>query len=92
MADGIRPDEQIMKIFGVDSPMGAFFEYVRRSMRELRESTGLSQRQVAEKMGTYQSNITKIECNLYPRLQLATLWRFADACGYDVEIIFHKHH
>lgn len=62
---------------------------VGRMVRELREARGLSQRQLAERMGTTQSVVGRLESG-GSRPTLATLERVADALSLQLEIRFHE--
>ena len=55
---------------------------------ELREKKGLSQRQLAEVMGTSQQAISRIESGEYEGFTLKTLERIAEATGTRVKIEF----
>jgi DNA-binding XRE family transcriptional regulator len=53
-----------------------------------RQASGLTQEQVADKMGTRKSNISRLENNLFqkPSPTLATLKKYAQALGCHLEI------
>lgn len=56
-------------------------------IRRLRETRGLSQRELAEKVGTTQSAIARLEAgNISP--SLPTLDRIADALGAELTVAF----
>ena len=55
---------------------------------ELREKKGLSQKQLAELMGTSQQAISRIESGRYEGFTLKTLERIAEATGMRVKIEF----
>ncbi len=60
-------------------------------MLSARKSAGLSQTEVAEKMGTKQTAITRIESSLASGKlspSLATLNKYANAVGCDIDIRF----
>lgn len=58
-----------------------------REIRALREARGLSQRELAEQVGTTQSAIARLEGgNVSP--SLATLDRIADALGVELSLRF----
>ncbi|MCP3873329.1 MAG: helix-turn-helix transcriptional regulator [Desulfobacteraceae bacterium] len=62
---------------------------LRKKLIRLRTSQGLTQAQVAEKMGTRKSNISRLECGekvSYPTL--ATISKYASALGYKVNVEF----
>lgn len=62
---------------------------IGRQVRTLREAHGLSQRQLAERMGTTQSTIARLEAGgTLP--SLSTLERVADALGTTVEVKFRE--
>jgi ribosome-binding protein aMBF1 (putative translation factor) len=78
-----------------DSPAArAGYEHARsayeigRVVRELRESRGLSQRELAERMGTTQSVVGRLEAG-GSRPTIVTLDRVAYALGLRLEVSFH---
>jgi transcriptional regulator with XRE-family HTH domain len=59
-------------------------------IREVRQFAGLSQRELAERIGTKQSVISRWERGLdAPRID--TLARLLRACGFDGELRFRRH-
>jgi|SRR5687768_1838310 len=61
-----------------------------REIRGLRERKGLSQRELAERVGTTQSAIARLEAgNISP--SLPTLDRIAEALGAEVSVTFTDH-
>jgi transcriptional regulator with XRE-family HTH domain len=60
---------------------------VGRMVRELREARGLSQRELAERMGTTQSVIGRLEAG-GSRPTIVTLERVAHALGLRLEVHF----
>lgn len=56
-------------------------------LTEARNRIGITQKQLAEKTGLYQADISKIERGL-SNPSIATLQRLADGMGLHVEIIF----
>ncbi len=65
-----------------------------KAMLRARQEAGLSQAQIAERMGTKPPAITRLESSLTSGKHspsLATLKRYAEAVGYDLEIrMVHK--
>ena len=58
-------------------------------VRALREECGVSQAELAQRMGTTQSVIARLEAGgAEPRFD--TLRRVAEALGADVEVSFHR--
>lgn len=60
-----------------------------RQMLKARQSAGLSQAQVAERMGTKPPAVTRLESSLgngKHSPSLATLQRYAHAVGYELQI------
>jgi transcriptional regulator with XRE-family HTH domain len=58
-------------------------------MLSARKEMGLNQSQVAEKMGTKQTSITRLESSLstgFHSPSLATLKKYASAIGYHLDI------
>jgi ribosome-binding protein aMBF1 (putative translation factor) len=62
-----------------------------RMVRELREARGLSQRELAERMGTTQSVVGRLEAG-GSRPTIVTLDRVAHALGLQLEVRFHDVH
>ncbi len=65
-----------------------------KAMLRARQEAGLTQAQIAERMGTKPPAITRLESSLTSGKHspsLATLKRYAEAVGYDLEIrMVHK--
>jgi DNA-binding XRE family transcriptional regulator len=62
---------------------------LRRKMIKLRLEKGMTQSEVAEKMGTNKSSISRLECGeniSFPTLD--TLSKYANALGYKVKVEF----
>jgi ribosome-binding protein aMBF1 (putative translation factor) len=55
-------------------------------IRESREAQGLTQKQLAQRVGTSQSAISRIEDANYDKLMLETLYRIADALNLPLAI------
>jgi transcriptional regulator with XRE-family HTH domain len=62
---------------------------IGRMVRELREARGLSQRELAERMGTTQSVVGRLEAG-GSRPTIVTLDRVALALGVRLEVSFHE--
>lgn len=60
-----------------------------RRLRELRDARGLSQRQLAERVGTTQSVIARLEAG-GTKPSLSTLERVASALGSVIDIRFQE--
>ena len=61
----------------------------RRKLVALRQNAGLTQEQIAERLNTKKSNISRLESvNSEISPKLSTIVDYADAVGYDVEIDF----
>lgn len=56
-------------------------------IRKLREKASISQENLSLKAGYYRTYVGKIEQGLYSP-SLHTVWRLADALGYDLETFF----
>ena len=64
------------------------FQFIDQLLR-MRTKAGLTQEQVAERMKTQKSNISRLERgNANP--SWATLLKYAHACGFDLSIKPHK--
>jgi len=59
-------------------------------IRDLREGQGLTQTQLAKKVGTTQSSIARIEDANYTGQKLATIAKIAAALGHQVEVTLVK--
>ena len=57
-----------------------------RQLLKARKSAGLTQEQVAEKMHTKKTNISRLENITYSRPSLATLQKYAQAVGCALKI------
>ncbi|SGZ09336.1 Putative uncharacterized protein Y2012 [Moritella viscosa] len=68
--------------------LGAEFELIS-SLITMREKSGLTQDQVAEKMGTKSPNISRLESGR-SNPSLKTLVSYAQACGFKLNLGF-KH-
>lgn len=62
---------------------------LRRKLVSLRQDAGLTQEQVAKKLRTNKSNISRLESvNTTISPKLSTITDYADAIGYDIKIDF----
>lgn len=61
---------------------------IARQVYDLRQAAGLSQVQLAEKIGTTQSVISRLEDANYDGHSLAMLRKIAAAVGHEVEVRF----
>ncbi len=62
---------------------------LRKKLISMRIGKGLTQAEIAKKMGTNKSNISRLECGekvSYPTL--ATISKYAGALGYKVNVEF----
>jgi len=62
---------------------------LRKKLIEMRIKKGLTQAEIAKKMGTNKSNISRLECGenvSFPTL--ATISKYANALGYKVNVEF----
>ena len=60
-----------------------------RQMLEARQTTGLTQAEVAERMGTKTPAVTRLESSLANGKHsptLATLQKYAEAVGYELQV------
>jgi len=64
---------------------------VAQTIYEARKAAGLTQKQLAEKIGTGQSTIARLEDADYQGHSLSMLRRVADALGQRLEIRFVPH-
>mgnify|MGYP006310554631 CR=1 FL=1 len=62
---------------------------LRRQLIALRKNAGLTQEEVAEKLHTKKSNISRLEStNSKSSPRLSTIEKYAHAMGYEVKIDF----
>ena len=62
---------------------------LRKKLIQMRISKGLTQAEIAKKMGTNKSNISRLECGenvSFPTL--ATIAKYANALGYKIKVEF----
>jgi DNA-binding XRE family transcriptional regulator len=58
-------------------------------LTQLRLKAGLTQAEVARRVGTTASAISRYESAKYDRYEYSTLKKIAAACGGEVELVFH---
>lgn len=59
-----------------------------KALLSMRERAGLTQADVAQRLGTQRTNISRLESGrTSPNLK--TLQKYADACGFDLTLEFH---
>lgn len=63
---------------------------VGQVIRQMREGAGLTQAQLAQRVGTTKSQISRIEDTEYDNHTLATLRRIADALGRSLVVRFER--
>lgn len=63
-----------------------FWPALRRKLYIHRAALGITQREVAERMGTSQSAISELELGTTPSPTVATLTKWAEALGLDLQI------
>ena len=61
---------------------------IGEQLTELRVESGLTQAEIAKKIGTTASAISRYENAEYDRYEIQTLRRIAEACGARLEIKF----
>jgi DNA-binding XRE family transcriptional regulator len=62
---------------------------IGEQLTELRLKAGLTQAEVARRIGTTASAISRYENAAYDRYEYNTLKKIASACGGEVELVFH---
>ena len=81
---GARPVERIrQRLAGADE--GWFFARIAHQVADRRSALGLSQRELAERVGTTQSAIARLERGGRPP-RIDTLLRIAEALGCDLSV------
>lgn len=64
------------------------YELVSKNIKEIRKSKGLTQEQLAEKMGYSTQFISNIESKNHQTFSLGTLWRLALVLNIDISELF----
>ncbi|MFC3908285.1 helix-turn-helix domain-containing protein [Legionella dresdenensis] len=59
------------------------------SLLSMRQKAGLTQEQLAERMGTQKGNISRLE-NGSSNPSWKTLEKYAHACGFDISMTFRR--
>jgi len=86
----LRADEE------ADAKLAALVEQERRKLKlglrllQMREQSGMTQAQLAKKIGTAQPAVARIESGEYERISLTTLIKIAHALGFDIDLDFRK--
>jgi DNA-binding XRE family transcriptional regulator len=62
---------------------------IGEQLAELRLKAGLTQAEVARRVGTTASAISRYESAEYDRYEYSTLKKIAAACGGEVKLVFH---
>lgn len=62
---------------------------IGEQLTKLRLKAGLTQAEVARRVGTTASAISRYESAEYDRYEYNTLKKIAAACGGEVELVFH---
>ncbi len=66
-----------------------YFDIIRYNIKRLREEAGLTQQQLADKVGITMNYIAKIESKKMQRgFTIISLGRIADALGLDIRELF----
>ncbi len=60
---------------------------LRKLLKEIRTEAGLTQKQLAERLSTKETAISRIE-NHARDIRLSTLEQYADACGRRLKLVF----
>jgi ribosome-binding protein aMBF1 (putative translation factor) len=64
------------------------FAEIAMEVVRVRSEAGLSQTELARKIGTSQSAIARIECLDYGKVNIQTLQKIADALGLKLQVQF----
>lgn len=76
------------KVMGNAHPLTNLLQHVGDDLRALRLEAALSQRALAEEMGTAQAQIARIEAAQTVGLSLRSVVAFAEALGFRTVITF----
>ena len=68
--------------------MQARLREAEERLRELRELQGMTQQEVADRMGTKRSVVARLEQAGYEKHTVSTLRKFSSALGYTVRVDF----
>lgn len=79
--------ERLLSAIGVITPGAKIARQTAERLRAARLAAGLTQREVAESMGTSQAQVVRIENAQVLGISLRSLADFASACGYEARII-----
>lgn len=89
----MKTHDEVKRIVLADSEVRGEYERLetefnlRRAIVELRSASGLTQRAVAEKLGTYQSSLSRFESGR-TNVTIEYLARLADALDSDLAVCF----
>ena len=62
-------------------------DIMRQNLIAAREKAGFSQRDLAERMGVQQSNISRIETKAIARITVNLIDKWMKACGFEYEFV-----
>jgi predicted transcriptional regulator len=85
-------ERMLAVLYGEENPFTGLTTQIAGDLAGLRQERGLSQRAVADLMGTSQRQMARLEHGSGPgvRVQLYSIYAFADACDYDTVVSFVK--
>ncbi len=79
--------ERLLASMGIETPGAKMARQTAERLRAARLHVGLTQREIAETMGTSQAQVVRIENAQVLGISLRSLADFAGACGYEARII-----
>lgn len=85
-------ERMLAVLYGEENPFTGLTTQIAAELAAMREERGFSQRAAAALMGTSQHQLVRLEKGSGPgvRVQLYSIYAFADAMGYDTHVTFTK--
>lgn len=85
-------ERMLAVLYGQENPYTALTTQIATDLAAMRQEGGFSQRVAAALVGTSQRQMGRLERGSGPgvRVQLYSIYAFADAMGYDTNVTFTK--
>lgn len=90
MSTALANERLLREMFGTDDPYTALLTRTAESMLLLRQAEGVSQRGQARLMSTGQMQVARLENATSMGVTLRSIFAYADALDYDMDITFTK--